>query len=140
MAYLTASELARLGRMAGEAHKALADRMISDARLDEIVGESALLRDDLDLGPQDVGYTTTVDLYRAAAAAWMEKASMVADGYDFQADGASFTRSQMFSQYLSQASRYASMANSLTVSVGRPVEDESVANAFEEWLDNGGGI
>jgi hypothetical protein len=127
--------------MAGEAHKATADRMITDARLDEIAGEVALLKDDDGYAPTDDLYTTTVDIYRAAAECWREKAGMVADGYDFKAEGASFTRSQMFQHYLEQASRYAAMAGSLTMSVGRPVDPgDETSNAWEDYIELGGGL
>lgn len=139
MANLTAAQLLRLSRMGGEGHKLVGDRMVDDTRLDEIAGEVALIRDDDDLGPLDVGYVITVDLYRAAAEVWREKAGMVADGYDFKAEGASFTRSQMYQHYLEQAARYASMAGTLTVSIGRPFVDDNAANAYEEWLAAGGG-
>lgn len=140
MPNLTAAQLARVGSMSGEAHKATADRMITDARLDEIAGEVALIRDDEDLAPLDVGYTVTVDLYRCAAEAWREKAGMAADGYDFKAEGASFTRSQMYDHYLQMAARYASMAGTLTVTIGRPATDEVTANAWEDFIEQGGGL
>lgn len=136
MANLTAEQLARLGRMAGEAHKATADRMVTDATLELIATDVALVIDADGYAPTDALYTATVDLYRAAAEAWREKAGMVADGYDFKAEGASFTRSQMYKHYLEQAARYAGMANSLTMSVGRSTDDGTEASsAWEDFME-----
>jgi hypothetical protein len=126
--------------MAGEGHKDAAERMLSDARLDEIAGEVALIRDDTGLAPPDTGYVTTVDLYRAAAECWREKAGQVADGYDFKAEGASFTRSQMYDHYMEQASRYASMVGQLTVSIVRPHDpEETTTSLWEDFIEQGGG-
>lgn len=134
MANLDATQALRLASMAGEGHKDAADRMLDDAALDVIVGEVALLKDSAGVVPGGAGYATTVDMYRAAAEAWRRKAGMVADGYDFKAEGASFSRSQMFQQYLVQAARYANMAGSLTVEIARPVVETVDATAYEEWL------
>ena len=139
MANLTAGELVRVARMAGEGHKLTGDRMVDDATLDLIAGDVALLKDADGLAPPEVGYVITVDLYRTAAEAWRTKAGMVADGYDFKAEGASFTRSQMYDHYMQQAGRYANMASSLTAQVSRPVTDDGPLSAYEEWLDGGGG-
>ena len=140
MAYLTSAQTDRLARMAGEYHKETADRMVNNARLDEIAGEVALLKDSEGVVPGGDDYVTTVDIYRAAAESWREKAGMVADGYDFESEGASFTRSQLYDNYVQQAARYAALAGNLTMAVGRPVEEEIDADAFEEWLEAGGGL
>jgi len=140
LAFLTSAQEIRLARMAGEYHKETEDRMLDNARLDEIAGEVALMKDSEGLAPLDDDYTTTVDLYRAAAECWREKAGLVADGYDFKAEGASFTRSQMFEHYIEQAARYANLAGTLTMNLGRPTEEETSVDAFEEWLDGGGGV
>lgn len=137
MANLTAGELVRVARMGGEGHKQVADRMVDDATIDLIAGEVALLKDSAGLNPIDVGYVITVDLYRTAAEVWRTKAGMVADGYDFEAEGASYTRSQMYDQYMEQAARYSNMASQLAPQVGRPVIEDESASAYEEWLAGG---
>lgn len=134
MAVLTAAETIRLARMAGEYHKAAGDRMLTDAELDTLASEVALMKDEFGYTPADNLYTNTVDLYRAAAEAWRMKAGMVADGFDFQAEGASFTRSQVYDHYMQQAGRYAAMAHQLTVQVGERLGSDVDDNAFEEWL------
>ena len=65
---------------------------------------------------------------------------MVADGFDFESEGASFTRSQMFDQYSAQGRRMMQRAAQMSAGIGRPVEDEAPVDAFEEWLEGGGGL
>lgn len=115
---LTSTQLNRLRRMAGEAHKGAAERLLSDTDLAEIADEVALVKDDTGLAPIDDGYTDTYDLYRAAAEAWRVKAGIVSESYDFIAEGGEFKRSQVYAMYLQQAARYAGMAQSLTVNTG----------------------
>ena len=52
------------------------------------------------------------DLDLAAAAAWRERAGMQADGYDFSADGASYSRSQWFAHCQRMADMYAARGGS----------------------------
>ena len=113
---LATQELIRLATLAGEAHKPIEDRMVEDFRLQEIADDVALVKDSEGLAPADEGYTATYDLYRAASAAWAEKAGMVAEGYNIKVEGASFNRSEVYDHYMQQAGRYAGMAGNLTVS------------------------
>lgn len=138
MPVLTAAQTAQLARLAGEAFKTT--RMLTDDDLDTIASESALMVDPEGVAPGGTGYVNTVDIYRAAAEAWLTKASMVADGFDFESEGASFTRSQMFDQYSAQATRMMQRAAQMSAGIGRPVEDEAPVDAFEEWLEGGGGL
>ncbi len=43
------------------------------------------------------------DLHSAAADIWEEKAAVVAQDFDFNADGGSYQRSQVYEQYMKQA-------------------------------------
>ena len=52
------------------------------------------------------------DLDLAAATAWRERAGMQADGYDFSADGASYSRSQWFQHCQQMADMYAARGGS----------------------------
>ena len=52
------------------------------------------------------------DLDLAAATAWRERAGMQADGYDFSADGASYSRSQWFAHCQQMADMYAARGGS----------------------------
>lgn len=45
----------------------------------------------------------TYDLHAAAADIWDEKAAIVAQDFDFQADGGQYSRSQVATQYMAQA-------------------------------------
>lgn len=104
--------------MAGESTKETADRMLSDAQLQLIADEIGLILDAAGLAPEDTGYTDTYDLYRTAAECWREKAGMIAEGYNVVIEGAQYNRSEAYEHYLSQATRYAGMAHSLTVVTG----------------------
>lgn len=143
---ITDAQETRLRRMVGEAHKDDEDRMISDEVIDDLAGEVGLVVDYAGEAPyvtdEDDGtvsantdYVTTVDIYRVAAEAWRVKAGMVAEGYDFKAEGAEFDRSQVYKHYLDQAARYAGLAGNLTTATNRPVSEDDSTDAFEEWLD-----
>lgn len=135
--YLTTAQETRLRRMAGESHKADANRMLTDDDLDDIAGEAAQVQDADGYAPDSASYTITLDLYRAASAAWEAKAGMVAEGYDFAAEGAEFNRSQAYKHYIAQAKRFASMAGNLTMEVGRPAIEDTDSSAFDDWLQGG---
>lgn len=119
--------------MVGESHKTT--RMVDDAELQIIADDVALVPDSDANAPDHADYTTTYDLYRAAAEAWDRKANMVAEGFDFIAEGGEFSRSQVFKHYISQARRYRGMASSLSVAVGRPAVEDADANAFDNYLE-----
>ena len=51
-------------------------------------------------------WTPTYDLNAAAADIWEEKAGALAGDFDFSADGASYSRSQAYEQYMKQARYY----------------------------------
>lgn len=62
------------------------------------------LIDGFGLEPDDQRWTPGYDLAAAAADIWSEKASCLATSqYDFSADGASYSRSQMYDQAVAQA-------------------------------------
>ncbi len=118
--YLTDTELARLARMAGEAHKTAAERMVDDDDLDDHAFLSRIKDTDGEVpistdGTANTDYTNTVDLYKAASLAWMQKASIYAEQFSFSADGSTFQRNQAYHAALKQAMRYADMASGHTV-------------------------
>jgi hypothetical protein len=115
---LTADQLRRLAMMAGESHKPVPDRMLSDLDLQDIANDVAKVPDSTGLAPADSGYTDTYDLYRAAAEAWRRKAGQLAEEFDFRVEGGSFNRMQKYRAALEQASRYANMAQSLSAPTG----------------------
>lgn len=110
---LTAAELATVKRRAGEAHKGTP--MVTDADIQLIADEVGLIVDDDGNGPEDTGYTTTYDLAAVAAGVWREKASRLAENYDFTAEGASFTRSQAYENCMKQARYWHSLCSNLSV-------------------------
>lgn len=59
------------------------------------------------------------DPHAAAAALWLERAAMTADGYDFSADGAKFNRAQYFQHCRQMADLYRGLARSAAVPVLR---------------------
>lgn len=57
---------------------------------------------------ENTNWIPTYDLNAAAADIWDEKASGVAQDFTFEADGASYSREQVYAQYVRQAGRYRS--------------------------------
>ncbi len=122
---LTAAQLTRLARLAGEEHKPDSERLVTDTTLQEIADDSAKVPDTSGYAPSHASYTDTYDLFRAASEAWRFKAGIVAERYDFIAEGGEFMRRQQYENYLEQAKRYAGMASNLS-----PVIDP-----IEEWWE-----
>ena len=110
---LTTQQLNTVARRAGEAHKS--ERMIEDDTIQFIADELGLIVDSAGLAPSAALYTTTYDLNAIAAGVWREKANMLAEGFDFTAEGASFTRSQAYRHAMQQASKWHAMASNLSV-------------------------
>ncbi len=120
--YLDAAQLARLERMAGEAHKSAAARTLEEADLDDaaylaqVVDSSGVSPQDAD-GVANAAYVITVDLYKAASIAWSQKASIFAEEFAFAQDGGTFQRNQAYDMAVKQAARYADMASGHTIVV-----------------------
>jgi len=117
--YIDATELARLERMCGEAHKQAGERMVSESDFDDAAfmartkdadGETPLNAD----GTANTDYTNTVDLYKAASIVWHQKAGVYAEQFAFSSDGSSFQRNQGYHMCLNEAKRYADMASGWT--------------------------
>ena len=119
----TAAQIAQLRRMVNEPTAGI----YSDAAIQTLI-ETYPLMDELGTEPYYWDYTTepptkvdniswvpTYDLNAAAAVIWEEKASVVAVDFDFSADGGSYTRSQVYDQYMAQARRFASKRAATTV-------------------------
>lgn len=101
---LTVADLARLRRMVAEPTDAsgYTDSVLTAA------AERCPLPDVDGHDPDHVDWTATYDLAAAAADVWTEKAAGLAGGYDFSADGASFSRSQAYGQAQQQATYWRS--------------------------------
>lgn len=61
-------------------------------------------------------WIVTYDLNEAAADIWEEKAALVAQDYDFKADGGGYTRSQVYDQFMKLADHYRSRRSVTTIS------------------------
>ncbi len=85
--------------------------------------ESSRVVDATGLAPTAAGYTSTWDLNRAAVEGWRWKAGKVAGSFDFNADGASFNRSQVLAHCEKMIAQYQRRIAG-SVPVGRTVEDE----------------
>lgn len=61
-------------------------------------------------------WIVTYDLNAAAADIWEEKAALVAQDFDFKADGGGYTRSQVYDQFMKLADNYRSKRSVTTIS------------------------
>lgn len=107
----TAAQIARLRRMVAEPTEdtydddALADYIESHPCMDER-GEMPYSWDMTTTPPsQDANeeWNPTYDLAAAAAEVWEEKAAVLAEDFDTNADGANLSRSQAYEQAMKQA-------------------------------------
>ncbi len=112
---LTAAQLSTVGRRAGEAHKTTPNRMVTDETIQLIADEVGLVKDSADLAPTAALYATTYDLAAITAGVWREKAARLSEGFDFRAEGATFTRSQAYRHALQQATYWHGMISNLSV-------------------------
>ncbi len=87
-----------------------------------LIEESALM--DVDgREPSDPNWTPTYDIYKVASDIWLEKASAVADEFDFASDGGRFDRSQKVENYTKQSSYYRSRSKASSLQMKqRPLE------------------
>lgn len=92
------------------------DEVYDDATIREYLKRYPL-RDEEDRTPDDSAWAGRWDWYAAAADIWEEKAAAYVGGFDFSADGASFSRSQVYNQMLVQARRCRSHATATSFSV-----------------------
>lgn len=118
----TASQISQLRRMTAEPTTAT----YSDDTLEEYIeryscvdenGESPRVPSTSTPGEMMVNpyWTETYDLNSAAAAVWQEKAALVAHKHDFSADGASYTRSQMYEMCMNNVRWYLARRNPKTI-------------------------
>ena len=98
----------------------------SDAVLSEIILAHPLI-DSSGNFPDEDDWTATYDLNAAAADVWDEKAAGLASDYDFNADGASFSRSQAYEQASHMARKYRSRRSAVTIRlIKAPKEADSI--------------
>jgi 1,2-phenylacetyl-CoA epoxidase PaaB subunit len=99
----TPEEIARLRRMTAEPDDS---HGYTDAVLAATIERYPLLDAD-GLGPDSEWWAEAYDLNAAAADVWSEKAAALVSQFDFNSDGASFTRSQQHAQAAKQQRYYA---------------------------------
>ena len=87
---LRALALARLGSMTAAATAPT----LSDGELNSLLDMHQVADSD-GLAPGATGYVPSYDFNRAAAEGWRWKMAQLTGKFDFQADGASYNRSQM---------------------------------------------
>jgi hypothetical protein len=75
----------------------------------------------------------TYDLNAAAADIWQEKAAIVAQDYDFKADGGSYSRSQVTQAYMAQSRYYRARRRPGTITLHKWPDEDS---ASDEDLSN----
>lgn len=76
-------------------------------------------------------WTATYDLNAAASDLWAEKAAVLAQDYDFEADGGSYTRSQANAQAMRMSRHYSARRNPRTISLRpepAPTTSEDLSN------------
>mgnify|MGYP001230945799 CR=1 FL=1 len=129
----TAAQVAQLRRMVDEPTTAT----YSDATLAAYIeahflmdkrGQEAYYFDETTAPPTprvNLSWIPTYDLAAAAVDVWAEKAAILAADFDTNADGASLSRSQAYTQAMAQARYWSSRRKATTITVypaPRPVE------------------
>jgi hypothetical protein len=79
-------------------------------------------------------WVATYDLNAAAADVWEERASALAANYDFSADGASFSRSQAYEQYMSRVRYHRSRRSAKTATLVKWPDERD--NRYPAWIGN----
>jgi len=100
---VAAELIARLRRMVAEP----TTTMYSDTVLSSAIERYPVMDED-GYEPDEDDWTATYDLNAAAAEVWTEKAAGLVAGYDFNAGGATYNRSQAYQQAMAQARHYLS--------------------------------
>jgi len=94
----SAADIARLRRMVAEP----STTTYSDVLLEDAITRHPVA-DPEDVYPDESGWIPSYDLALAAAEIWEEKAAALAANFDFEADGATFSKSQQTDHATAQA-------------------------------------
>jgi len=112
------SDIRRLRRMTAEPTNATYNEETMAAYL-----EAWPLIDSQGRSSTEAEWTEAYDLHAAAAEIWEEKAAAVAHKHDFSADGANYSSSQMFDNFMERARYHQARQKALVRTVAkRPVE------------------
>jgi len=134
----TAAEIARLRRLTDET----TDETYADADIQEFIEEHPLIDErgeepytwDASTQPptkdENDDWIPTYDLNAAAADIWEEKASAPAQDFDFNADGASYKRSQAYEHAMRQARYFRSKRSPKTITQRMSEKEEIEDNIF----------
>lgn len=87
---------------------------LEDARGEAPLVESTTTPGTLETNPD---WTPTYDLNAAAADLWAEKAAVLAQDFDFKAEGAQFSRSQAYEQAMKQSRYFRSRRSPKTITL-----------------------
>lgn len=85
----------------------------TDQNLSDLI-EASACNDTEGRLPDHDDWVATYDVWAVASDIWMEKSAMIADEYDFSADGGSFNRSQKVQNALKMASYCKSRSKGLS--------------------------
>ncbi len=121
----TAEQIARVRRMIAEPNTTTyqdteVQAMIEAHPLMDVNGEWPWIMQSVTLDPANMVnpvWIPTYDLNAAAADLWEEKAGALAADYDFEADGAQYSRSQAYEQSMKQARYYRSRRSPKTMTM-----------------------
>ena len=117
----SAAMITRLRRMVAEATEVT----YTDETLTEVIELYPTL--DIDgLSLDDDDWTATYDLHAAASEVWTEKAAALTGSFDFNADGASFSRSQRYAQASKMARHYGARRTVGTITLVREWDDDDL--------------
>lgn len=122
----TAYDLQRLRRMVAEP----TTTTYTDGVLTEAIQRYPVPDGD-DVYPDESGWIPSFDLASASAEIWAEKASAVASNFDFDADGATFSKSQQYDHFIGEARRWHSRRVP-GVWIATPLVPERTA----DWIGN----
>lgn len=106
----SAAQVTRLRRMVAET----TDTTYSDTELATVIEQYSMV-DAEGREPSHDDWEATYDLHRAAAEVWDEKAAALAGNFDFNADGATYHRSQAYEQALKSARQHMSKRAAISV-------------------------
>ena len=129
----TAAEVAEIRRIVNEPTETtydddLIEDIIEKYPLTDARGEDPFIESQTTPGTlyDNPDWIATYDLNAAAADIWAEKASILSQDYDFQADGGKFSRSQAYDQAMAQSRYYRARRSIGTITQSpRPLLDAS---------------
>lgn len=128
----SSSDIARVRRLAAEP----TDATYTDAIITEYL-ERFPLRDAENNTPDEDDWTGNWDVYAAAGDIWEEKAAAYVGGFDFSADGASFSRSQVYEQMMGQARRCRAYASAASFSIKIfPINESGYSTVDPTYVGN----